>query len=119
MILAFPETKYNGFTTDVAVFRDKQDISIGCDHRRAAAHAAVVGDHAVAGDEAEAGVGDARAERIPGELADRFDQAEEAAGGAGLAARELAAAGVERAGAVGREGVPAHELRRLAFAAQA
>ena len=71
-------------------------------HRRARAHAAVVGDHAVAGDEADAGVGNAGAERLPGELADRFDQPEEAAGGAGLAAGELAAGGIERAGAAGR-----------------
>src|ERR1043166_265914 len=95
------------------------DGLLGGENRRARAHAAVVGDHAVAGDEAEPGVGDARAEGLSRELPDRFDQSEEAARGAGLAAGELAARGVERTGAVGREGVLTHELRGFALAAQA
>ena len=50
-------------------------------------------------------IGDARAERLPGELADGFDDAEMAAGRAGLPDRQLSARGVEREASFGLEGV--------------
>ena len=59
------------------------------------------------------------AQRAAGELAHRLDQAEEAAGGTGLADRELAAGGVVREAAVGGERVRADEVGPLALGAEA
>ena len=67
---------------------------------------------------AEARVGTCAPSALSGELADRFDQAEIAAGRARLADRELAAGGVERQRAVHGEGVGADELRRRALLAE-
>src|SRR5450755_1432290 len=62
----------------------------------AGAQAAVVRDHAEAGDEADLRVGHRALAGFAGELKDRLGHAEKAAGAAGLAGRELAAAGVVR-----------------------
>ena len=86
---------------------------------RAGAQAAVVGDHAEAGDEAELRLLDRALAGIVGELADRLGHAEEAAGAAGLPGRELAAAGVVREVAVVRQGARANEGRPLALGAKA
>ena len=56
---------------------------------------------------------------VVGELADRLGHAEEAAGAAGLAGRELAAAGVVREVAVVGQRARAHERRAFALGAEA
>ena len=65
------------------------------------------------------GIGHRGAERLPGELAHRLDQAEQAAGRAGLADRKLSARGVVRKRAVVGEAVRTDEIRPLAFLAEA
>src|SRR5882724_7864038 len=62
---------------------------------------------------------DLRADRLPGDLPYRLDQPERAAGGAGLADRQLSARGVERKTAVCLETVAADELRPFALGAEA
>ena len=62
--------------------------------------AAIVVDHAEAGNQAGLGIGHLAAERLRGELAHGLDQAEKAAGRAGLPDRKLPARGVVRKGAV-------------------
>src|SRR6185436_1420347 len=76
-------------------------------------------DHSKAANEAEFRILDGPGTGLAGELADRFDHAEEAARSAGLPDRELAAVGVERKGAVVGEGVLADERGALALAAEA
>ena len=49
--------------------------------------------------------------RLSGQLANRFDQAEKPAGGAGLADRKLAAGRIQREAAVAGEAMLAHERR--------
>jgi hypothetical protein len=83
------------------------------------AQAAVVIDHAEAADHGGCGVWHLDALRAPGELAQRLDQAEIAAGGAGLAHAELAAGGVVRKIAGASEVVRADEGGGFTFGAEA
>ena len=80
--------------------------------RGAARQPAVVGDHAEARNEADLCIRHLGAQSAARELAQRLDQAQEAAGGAGLADRQLAARGVVRKTAVGGQRVRADEVRR-------
>src|SRR6478672_12606595 len=85
---------------------------------RSRAQAAVVGDHAEAGDQADLRALDGARAGVVGELADRLGHAEEAAGAAGLAGRELAAAGVVREVAVVGQRSRANERRAFALGAE-
>src|SRR5207302_9010238 len=94
------------------VFLESQDRGAGTETR-------VEFDHAKAADGAEFRILDLPCLSLPGQLAQSFPHAEEAARRSGLPDRELPAARIERKAAVVREAVPAHERRRFAFAAEA
>src|SRR5688572_27840613 len=71
-----------------------------CKDRRSGGKPPIVVDHAESAHQPESRILHLPAGSRPGELADRLDHAEEAAAGAGLPDRELAARGVEREAAV-------------------
>src|SRR6185436_10818000 len=87
-------------------------------NRRSGAESTIEVDHAKAAYQSQFRILYPSRPGLAGELANRLDHAEVASGGAGLADRELAAAGVEREAAVTGEGVVAHECRALALAAE-
>src|SRR6202023_2850046 len=87
-------------------------------HRGGGAKAAIVVDHAEAADQRMAGACDLSPFGLTVELPNRFDQAEETAGRAGLAAGELAATGVVRQVATGPEFVASDEVRAVALGAE-
>src|SRR5580658_10213665 len=81
-----------------------------CKDGGTAAQAAVVIDHTEAACETKPRFRHLGAERLSADLPHDLDQAEKAAGGAGLSDRQLAARGVERKRTVGGEAFAAHEI---------
>src|SRR5262249_432730 len=88
------------------------------EHHGAAANAPLVIDHPDPRHNAAAHIRPLRAERLARELPNRLGDAEMAAGGAGLADRQLPARGIERKTSVRLKSVGANESRPLAFPAE-